>query len=539
MFTNVGDKNFMINNAFNTKSRTSNTVKASAAGVICNFANMIIGFIYRTIFIYLLSEVYLGINGLFTNVLTVLSLADLGIGTAITYSFYKPIAENDVRQVGRLLNYFKKVYRIIRVVVLCLGLCIVPFLGNLINDTSTVPSDVNLTIVYLLYLAQTYSSYLFSYKQTILSADQRQYYVLIINTLIKGLTNVFQIVVLFVYKDFTLNLLVGTVINVLGNYLFSLWIDKLYPDVVNNKESIDEGTKRKILTDTKACMSRKIGYAVISSTDNIILSKYVGLVATGLYSNYTLIIGNLTKIIKELFNNFTGSIGSAHIGLSGERKEEIFINLLFINLWLTSITTICLYLLIDYFMNLWIGVGKTLDHATVICICAQYYLTLYRTVNNSFIEGCGLFVKDKFRPIIQALINIVTSIILVKAIGISGVFLGTVICIVTTVFWRDPYILYKFEFKKSSKNYWKYILAFSLYTFAACFIFNRILAYVNINNYLMWVLVAIGILVLTNIILVVLFRNDKNYLFFKKLLDEKVLRKLKARFIHDNNKSTI
>ena len=160
---------------FNRESRKKNVLRASFVGATCNLINTILGFIYRTIFIKVLSSSYLGINGLFSNILQILSFADLGISTAIVYRFYEPISKNDVTKVGQLMNFFKKVYNGVASIILVAGLSLLPFLNQFIKESSEIPSDINLQEVYLLFLLQTLSSYLFVYKQTILSADQKQY----------------------------------------------------------------------------------------------------------------------------------------------------------------------------------------------------------------------------------------------------------------------------------------------------------------------------------------------------------------------------
>ena len=316
---------------FNQNSRKSNVVKSSFMGTTYEVINIILGFVYRTVFIHALSSNYLGINGLFTNILQILSFADLGISTAITYRFYEPINKNDVHKVGQLMVYFKNVYRIIAIVIFVVGISLLPFLNFFIKDTNELPEDINLKIVYLLFLLQTLSSYLFIYKQTILSADQKQYLVSLFQISRTTLCYTVQMIVLVLTKNYTLILIINTILTLLTNYIFSEWAASKYKEVFEVKDSISKEEKRQIINDTKATLCHKIGGTVLSSTDNLIISKYVGIIATGLYSNYSMVLSKLSGILGQLFGGFTSSLGSAHVAQDEEKKYISYRTLLFGN----------------------------------------------------------------------------------------------------------------------------------------------------------------------------------------------------------------
>ena len=514
---------------FNRDSRTNNAAKASFWGITCNIANTLFGFGYRTIFLYVLSANYLGINGLFTNILQILSFADLGISNAIVFRLYKPISQNDTYKVGQLMYFFKSVYRCIALIVFFVGLAFLPFLSFFIKDTGEIPSDVNLIIVYVLFLFQTVSSYLFVYKQIILNADQKQYISSLINSAIVLLRYILQIIVLVITKKYVFVLSVSIIWTVLSNYIFSRWVQNKYKDVFDVSTNISALEKKQIFDDTKATLCHKIGGTVLTSTDSIVISKFVGLISTGFYSNYSLVFSSLTTILNQLFGSFTSSLGNAHVEQSLEQKYTSYKRLLFANLWMTSLCTICLFSLINDFISIWVGKKMLLSMLTVSTLSIQFFVETSRIISQSYTNGCGLFVKDKIRPLIEASINIIVSVIMVKEIGIAGVFIGTIISHLLTVSWREPYLLYKYEFKRSIAKYWVcYIKAF-IGTVIFCSVYSLVFNLLDfkVTNFVIWLIKALCIFSLTNIIIVLIYHKDENYQFYKNLIKNRVLHIMK------------
>ena len=494
---------------FNKGKRTDNAVKTSLVSSIVTVFNSLSGFIYRTAFLYFLSKQYLGINGLFVNVLQILSLADLGIAGAIVFRFYKPIAEEDFRQVGKLMNYFKKVYRIIFFVVVCLGVLLIPFLGYFIKDMSEVPADVNIYVVYVLFLLQTASSYVYAYKQTLLTADQRQYIVSIVQAVTNIIKYVLQIISLWIFKDYMLTIVINIATTIGINYIFSLYVTKRYPEVFSVKESISREERNAILKDTKACMGHKIGFAVVNSTDNLILSSFVGIAAVGIYSNYSLLISSLDSVATQLLSNSTASIGNAYVQMDEDNRYRVYKNMLYINWSIDTILTACLYVLITPFITLWIGGDMTFGNLTVILLCIKFYLTLSRQINMSTTSADGLFVKDVPRPFIEATINLVTSIFLVNKIGIAGIFMGTISSCLCTVWWREPYLLFKYDFKRSMFEYWGIFFKFVSITIIASGV-CQILLVPFIHSFISWIFVAILTAIISIIFIVLVnFRKEE------------------------------
>lgn len=520
----------MSKSSFNESNRTSNSIKTSFWGVSRSVLDILLGFVYRTIFIKVLSAEYLGLNGLFSNILQVLSLAELGITTAIVYRFYKPISNGDFIQVGKLMNYLKKVYRYIAIIILGTGLVLTPFLNFFINDTATIPADVNIFYIYLLFLLNTVSSYLFVYKQTIVSADQRGYIVAVVGLVTSIVRYSMQVAILFLFKDYSATLLASVTINIVSNIIFSTYAVRKYRDVFDVKDELDAEEKKEIINDTKAVMFHKVGATVKLSTDSIILSKYVSLISAGIYSNYSMIISGLQTVMGQLLGNFVSSIGNAHVKLSKEENYVIYNKLLFIDLWLSSVVGVCTYLLLNDFIILWIGKDYLFDKVTLIMLCLQFYIFISRQINISYTNGCGLFLRDRYRPIIEVIINLVLSIIGVKLWGIVGVFAGTVVSSVLTVFWREPYILYKEEFEQPVRKYWKTYFKFLFISVIICILGDLIKdKLIIIDSFIFLIIEAIVSFAIINIVLFIVFRRTEDYVYMKHLCLNIVKRKLKSQ----------
>ena len=453
---------------FNKRSRKANALFASSAGVIQQLVQIVGNFAYRTIFLYFLSEEYLGINGLFSNVLQLFSLAELGIGSAILYSMYQPFAQQDVKQISALIGFYKRVYNFLAILVVSLGLLFYPFLST-IGNVSEIPSDVNLTVVYFLFVAQSAMSYLFVYKQSLLTADQQSHKISLFTCLLQVVDYTVKILVLWISKDYVLVLAGSILSSLLLNWLFSFWITGKYNSVFKDKQKLDKLSRKKILTHTGGLLCHKIGYIVVTSTDNIILSKFIGLAAVGIYSNYAMIVMAITNIVNRIVSSLVPTIANYVLKKSKQDSYILLRRTLFINLWLASFTTVCLFLLLNPFIRLWLGPDFLLPVSAVAWICMQHYFQSARLTANTFINSCGLFHLDRFRPLVESAVNLTVSIYLANRIGITGVFIGTVVSGLVTYFWREPHLLHKHFFQKSTLRYWGIQLFWAGLTAAICF----------------------------------------------------------------------
>lgn len=510
---------------FNQQGRKKNVIRSSYVGMVTNILKVLLGFGYRTLFIAILSVEYLGINGLFTNVLQILSLAELGITTAIVYRFYDPIKNNDVYKVGKLMNFFKRVYMIIALSIFIIGVMIMPFIPYLINTTDSLPEDINLYTIYFLFLINTISTYLFSYKLSLLNADQKNYVFSMLDLFTTFCRYLLQFVLLIITRDYTITLASGIATTIICNFIFSAWVTRQYRDVFQVKEMLEKEERRIIFSDTRACMYHKVGGCVLTGTDNVILTKFVNLAATGIYSNYLLIIQNLQNALGQLLGNYVSSLGNARLSLDANNYYSIFKKMNFLGMWITGLSTTCLFLGIDDFIVLWLGRSFVFDKLVTIVLCLEFFLMISTTVANAFTNASGLFVKDKIRPLIEAIINLIVSVVLTIKFGIIGVFLGTVISNLCTLFWRVPLVLYRYEFKRGTKDYWLNYLFFSVITVFVSLIVEVLFARdILVSSWIMWIVKIIVGVMLYNILIIAFANKKEEYLFVKNVFYERFIK---------------
>ena len=462
---------------FNQQSRASSMLKTSSVGIVCHALNVLVAFAYRTAFITILSERYLGINGLFSDVLGLISLAELGIGVSICYRFYKPIADNDVDHVARLMRFYKHVYRCIAGVVAVLGLSLVPFLDGFVRDASEVPADVNLHVVYLLFLAQSVAGYFFVYRLTIWSADRKNHVSLFTTTASDTGRYGVQILVLWLTRNYIVTLAAGIAFAVTANYLLSVWTTRRYPEVFARCGSLPRKEKIGIFKDSGAMMLHRVGGAVVSSTDSIVLSKFVGLAAVGLYSNYALLTAALSRLVNQVIGGFTSNYGNAYATLDDAGLYDFFRKMQFLNLAISGFAAACLFLLVGPFIHLWLDERMRLDVLTEAIFALLFFMQTSWITVGAHIMASGLFVRDKPRPVIESILNIVISIALVRRHGIAGVFLGTIASYALTTFWRGPYLLFTLKFHRSTWRYWAQYVRLAALPLAFVFAVRRFVGY--------------------------------------------------------------
>lgn len=447
---------------FNRQSRMASMLRASGVGTLCHVVNVVAGFAYRTAFIALLSERYLGINGLFWDVFRLLALAELGVGSAICYRFYKPIAAGDIVQVGRLMRFFRQVYHLVALVVLGLGLALFPFVGHLVRDASDVPGDVNLNVVYLLFLAQSVSTYLFSYRLSIWNADRKNHVALFASMVSETGRFAVQFLVLWLTRSFVWTLASGVAFVLAFNGLLSAWTTRRYRAVFAVGERLPRAEKAGIFKDAGALMLHRVGGTVVSSTDSIVLSKFVGLAAVGLYSNYALLVSALARLLGQFLGVFTSNYGNAYATLAPADVYRLFRKMQFLNLALSGFAATGLFLLVGPFIRLWLGARFCLGTGVEAVLCALFYLQSSWCTVGEHVTASGLFVRDRPRPLIEAALNVAVSVALVGPLGLAGVFVGTIVSYALTTFWRGPYLLFRLRLGRPLGAYWRQYAALAL-----------------------------------------------------------------------------
>lgn len=504
---------------FNNQSRIKNAKLISLSFVINRVVNALIAFIYRVIFLYFLSKEYLGISGLFTNITTIFSLADLGISSVIIYYLYKPINREDKNSVAELMNFYKKFYNFIAMLLFMVGMSITPFLRFFIKDMSEVPKDINIYYVYILYVIQCVVSYLFIYKQSLIEADQRGYLNAIVNTIKNIVSYCLMLTMLIVTRKYILTLIMDIMTNIIFNIIYDRYIYIKYNEVFSIKANLQKKYVKQIMNDSNAMLCHKFGNIVLYATDNIVLSRYVGIIAVGIYSNYLMVTTTLISLVNALLGNWTSTIGNYNINSNKNEKYKLYNKLQFVNMWINFFCVGCFSILINPFIySIWKDKSLILNKNIIILISISCGISLSNIINLSYIYSNGLFVKDKIRPIIEAALNLIISIILAKKIGIAGVILGTIISSLLTSWWRVPYLVYKFIFESSCIEYFKKYFTWVVITLVGYIVLENICNLFS-DSILYFIIKIIICIVGFNVIFLICFgRTDEFKYIWRRLM---------------------
>ena len=496
--------------------RTKHSIKNIIGSMLSNILTIIIGLIAQAVFIKILGSEYLGLNGLFSNIITMLGIVELGVGNAIIYNLYKPIAENNISKIKSLMNFYKKSYRLIACIVAIIGIIIIPFLPFFIEEISI---DINITLVYLLFLIDVVCSYLLSYKRSILYANQKNYIINIVHIIYTILLNTSQLLVLFFTKNYYYYLIMKIIMRILENFIISKIADKKYAFINEQSEKLDKETEKDIFTKVKALFFHKIGSFAVLGADNIIISKFLGLVTVGLYSNYYLIINAVQTVFGQIITSFTASVGNMLVTESKEKCYDVFKKIRFFNFWLATFASSSVLIIMDSFISIWIGDKYILPLLVLEVLVFNLYQKLMRNSYMSFKEAAGIYYEDRFVPLIEATLNIIVSIFCCKLFGLAGVFMGTVISGLALWCYSYPKYVYKKLFDRNYIEYAKetigYIILFVLIA-SGTYYLSTIINFSNI--YLEFISNVIISLIVPNILLFIIFFKTDNFKYYSNLL---------------------
>lgn len=488
---------------------------SSASGQI---VTIILSFITRTIFIRYLSVEYLGLNGLFSNILTLFSLANLGIGSAITYSLYKPIAENDANKVTYLARLLEKAYFIIGVVILALGILIIPFLDIFIKSDNNI---YNLTIIYIIFLINYVAPYFYGYSyRAVATAHQSEYLYYTTNTIFVIITDIIRIISLIITQNYLIFISVQTVTNIIMFMIVKKRLFRKYP-YLNSKRietQISKEEKQGIIKNIKGSVLYNFGYVVTKGTDNILMSSFIGIKYLGYLTNYQYIINAVQSILTQVFTSLVASVGNLNATETNEKKVFIFNILLFSSFWFYAFCAICILSLSDPFIELWLGKDFIVDRFVVGLLVLNFYIHGMQRAANIFRSAMGLFWYGRYRPLISATINLIMSLILLQMFGAAGIFLGTLISILTVDIWYDPYIVFRYGIKASLRTYFHQYLKYFIITITtACITYwcVSLVTIVGMSGFLIKIVIC---LIIPNTIFIITCHNTEEFKYLKGLV---------------------
>lgn len=509
-----------------SNSRTKNTLLNTIGGFAVKIATLLAAFITRTIFIKTLGIQYAGVSGVFTDVLTVLSFAEMGIGAAIAYALYKPIADNDEPAIARLMNAYRKIYTAIAGVILGLGLCLIPFLGYIITDVPDIVEDIRL--IYILYLLNTASSYLLIYKSAFLTAAQKDYLVSKVRIWISLARAAAECVCLLLFRSFIVYLFISIAAQLAQNLIVARVAEREYP-ILKKKCSLvlEKREKTKLIADVRALFLYKVSGTVLNGTDSLVISSFVGTAAVGVLGNYNLISNQIYTLVMQLFSATSASVGNLAATSSPEHQEAVFNRMLFLCFWIYCFCATGLWTLFTPFMLVWQGKEYLFSDAMVALLITDFWMKGMLSPISQFRTSNGLFTQGKYRPLIMAIINIAVSVFLVKLIGISGVIIGTIVSRLTTQLWYDPYLIYKRVFRKPVLGYYLKYLLYIAVTVGCCLLSGFLLNCLPIENLYLKVLIGCGFtLAIPNAVVVLLYFRTTEFREIIRLISNVLKRKI-------------
>ena len=504
-------------------SRLKNSALNLATGLLGRLLTIILNFAVRTIFIHCLDEAYLSVNGLYSNILTVLSLAELGFGSAMVYHMYEPMAKKNYQKVAELLYFYKKAYFAVGMAIVGIGVCIIPFMDVIIKDKPDVPW---LTLYYIIFLLNSGLSYCFAAcKGTLFLADQKEYVQTNARNTIAIIQTALQVLLLLLFRAYLSYLLIQLAGTLCVNAYVAHLAEKRYPEISKYKnDRLNGDEKRQLLKDTGALFLTKVGHVALNGTDNIIISAVVGVLWVGRLSNYTLICDSVTSVLCQITAAITGSLGNYFATENRRSGYVIFKKIEFLNFWLYGFSFIALLILLDPFIRLWAGTRFVLGLPVCFAIALNFFVAGYMNTLWVFRSTLGLFKQGKYRPLIVAGLNIVLSIALGKIWGVFGVLFATFL-------WYDPIVLHKYGFGVSAKPFFceyakRLLLVASL---SILLLAVRKFVFLTGVSILGFVIMMVITAIVPNAMFWIAYHKKNEYLYFEDILKNRIIAPLKKK----------
>lgn len=474
-----------------SSSRTRNVSINIGVAFICQVINLALNFISRTVFVKYLGVEYLGVNGLFTDILLILSFAELGIGNAIVFSMYKPLAEQDESKLCSLLALYKKAYKIIFFIVIVFGLIIVPFLPIIIKEQPSI--DESLVIIYLLFLLNSALSYTYVYKKSIIIADQKNFIVLSITEVTHIIQIVLQIFMLYLhsYYGFLISQIVFTLA---GNIICSRYANKHYSYINKTAQPLVESERKDIFRNVGAMALYKLGSVVLGGTSSVILSSTINVAIVGVVSNYVLLSNACNSILMKIADAFTASVGNLGVTADSEKKYDVFKKILLITVWLFGLAAVGLWVISNSLIEIWLGKDYLLDNFAVFAVVLGFYIQGIHSAEVTFRITLGYFVKGKWAPLGSSVLNVLLAFVLGYYWGAAGVLLAVPLARMLCIGVVDTLLLYKNAFHQHPIKYYIDNLKFFILMVVISLICSYLIKVVSIGG--IWGLFVQGIIVL-------------------------------------------
>ncbi|MCM1537384.1 MAG: hypothetical protein NC254_03185 [bacterium] len=496
--------------------RSRNAVVNTLAGGLGTLLVGLLQFIGRVVFIRFLSDEYLGISSLFTNILSILSLTELGLSTAVCFRLYQPLAGGDRETVKSVMRYFRRAYFVIGWVVVVLGAALLPFLPWLMTGTTGL---VDVRVIYMLYVLQSAASYWFwAYKAILLQADQKLYIVRFYHVLANVIVTVLQLVTLAMFRNFMLYSVIGLFAAVLVNLFSAREVDRRYPYLKERTyRRLTKEEKKSLFRDVSGMSLFKMNTTVVNSTDNLVISAFINVKTVALYGNYQLIISGVSQVAMQLFGGVTATVGNYYAEDTREHNEFVFRCIQLLCYWVYTLLGIGMFVCLNPLIRLCFGTSRVFSWELVFLQVLYFMINGFQRTSFIYRDACGLFWKGKARPVATAVLNIVISIVLVRYIGLAGVIAGTIISWLLTTWWYDPCLIYRQAFSMPVRRYFLGYAKAALLTaalFALIVWLSGLLPFGGIGALAVKVLFCMSI---PNVGYYLAYRNSEEFAYLKKL----------------------
>lgn len=491
-------------------SRTEYSVINMTASLGGYALNILLSFVCRVVFVHQLSAEYLGINGLFTNILSMLSLAELGVGTAMIYALYRPVAEDDHPKIASYMKVYGAAYKTIGAVIALLGLLLLPFLDVLIKDPPNIPE--NISVLYLIFLFSTVSSYFCSYRSAILIANQKNYIVLAISYAVVVVQNIAQILTLVFLKNYMVYLVLQVIFVLASNILISAVATRKYPYIANkNAEKLSKGEVKALAKNIKALTVTKLSGILVNNTDNIVITYFNGLIATGVVSNYSLLTGTITSLANQIFSSLSASLGNLNAVGDKEHKYEVFNALNLANFWIYGWAAIGIVCLSNDIISLFFGTSYVMELRIPIILAINFYMLGMQCVVGLYKSTMGLFRYGQYVLLFTAILNLFGDVLLGRIWGVFGIFVATALARAFTNTWYEPFVVFRYGFSRSFRTYIVRYLFYVLLLIVTCALCYALCSVIPFSLLPRLILKCIICVVIPNALFLFLFRNRAEF----------------------------
>lgn len=492
--------------------RTKNSIINTLVG-LASYLILLLGPIILSPVVARLGSDVLGVQKTFMDTVALLNIVELGISFGVIYKLYKPIAENDNEKIAILLNFYKSTFKVIALILLCLGLLTAVIIPQLAPQHDVAKfSDGWLSAMFILYLADTLATYLFGHKRAMLIADQRNYLVSICRTCCQVLMYILQFISVIYFKSFELFVISKLSCTLLDSIFIHFMYKLKYRNIdLKIKKKLEKNERNDLFKNLGALFYHKIGYQSLASGSTLIITSNLGEVITGMYYPYTLITNGLMSITDQVFNAILTSFGNLLVKATKGEVHNVYKKIFFLNHIIYSFFSVSLFCLVVPFIRLWMGENFLFPMATIILITVNFYTFGMRKSITMVKNSAGLYRPDRHFALIEAVLNIGLALLFVNKLGLNGVIIANILSSLLIPFWTQPYVVYKIVFNRSVGSYYKKSVVYAVITLISCFFTYYLCSFFAVTGFLKLVINACICLTVPNLINVFIFHKTDEF----------------------------